>query len=95
MISCDIFHQFIWSLFFRNVNTILKRSRDFLLYTKKETNCALSTVNIWLLPQTTSPSSRSVHVTFTVRVTKQHPVNISFLKNLVQRIIEAQLILRS
>ena len=26
------------------------------------------------------PCSRSVHITFTVRVTKQHPVNISFLK---------------
>ena len=27
-----------------------------------------------------SPCSRSVIITFTVRVTKQHPVNISFLK---------------
>ena len=27
-----------------------------------------------------SPCSRSVDITFTVRVTKQHPVNISFLK---------------
>jgi len=26
------------------------------------------------------PCSRSVLITFTVRVTKQHPVNISFLK---------------
>jgi len=34
-----------------------------------------------------SPCSRSVLITFTVRVTKQHPVNISFLKTLVQRII--------
>ena len=39
--------------------------------------------------------SRSVLITFTVRVTKQHPVNISFLKNLVQRIIEAQSVLPS
>jgi len=31
------------------------------------------------------PCSRSVLITFTVRVTKQHPVNISFLKKLVQR----------
>ena len=38
-------------------------------------------VNIWLLPRTTSPCSRSLHITFTVRVTKQHPVNISFQKN--------------
>jgi len=28
-----------------------------------------------------SPCSRSVLITFTVRVTKQHPVNISFLKD--------------
>ena len=32
----------------------------------------------------------TVLITFTVRVTKQHPVNISFLKKLVQRIVEAQ-----
>jgi len=32
----------------------------------------------------------SVRITFTVRVTKRHPVNISFLEDLVQRIIEAQ-----
>ena len=31
------------------------------------------------------PCSRSVHITFTVRLTKQHPVNISFLEKLVQR----------
>ena len=38
-----------------------------------------------------SPSSyRSVLIAFTASVTKQHPVNISFLKKLVQRIIEAQ-----
>jgi len=35
----------------------------------------------------------SVLITFTVRVTKQHPVNIIFIKKLVQRIIEAQSIL--
>jgi len=37
----------------------------------------------------------SVLITFTVRITKQHPVNISSLKKLVQRIIEAQSILPS
>ena len=37
-----------------------------------------------------SPCSMSVRITFTVRVTKRHPVNISFLEDLVQRIIEAQ-----
>jgi len=37
----------------------------------------------------------SVLITFTVRVTKQHSVNISFLKKIVQRIIEAQSILPS
>ena len=31
---------------------ILKRSRDFLLCNKKETNCVLFTVNTWLLPRT-------------------------------------------
>ena len=35
----------------------------------------------------------SVLITFPVRVTKQHPVIISFLKKLVQRIIEAQSII--
>ena len=40
-----------------------------------------------------SPCSRSVLITFTVRVTKRHPVNISFLKRLVQSNIEAQSIL--
>ena len=52
------------------ITMILKRSRDFLLCTKKETNCVYM-----------GPWSRSVLITFTVRVTKQHPVNISFLKN--------------
>ena len=61
---------------------ILKQSRDFLLCTKKETNCVYM-----------GPWSRSVLITFTVRVTKQHPVNISFLKKLVQLIIEAQSVL--
>jgi len=37
-----------------------------------------------------SPGSRSVLITFTLRITKRHPVNKSFLKKLVQRIIEAQ-----
>jgi len=37
----------------------------------------------------------SVLITFTVRVIKQHPVNISFLKKLVQRIIEAHSVLPS
>jgi len=32
---------------------------------------------------------------FTVSVIKQHPVNISFLKKLVQRIIETQSVLPS
>ena len=41
------------------------------------------------------PCSRSVFITFTVRVAKKHPVNISFLKKLVQRSIEAQSILPS
>jgi len=35
--------------------------------------------------RTTSPCSRSMLITFTVRLTKQHPVNISFLKKQVQR----------
>jgi len=52
---------------------ILKRFCDFLLCTKKETN----------------RYSRSVFIIFTVHVTKQHPVNISFLKKLIQRILEA------
>ena len=39
--------------------------------------------------------SRSVLITFTVRVTKQHHVNISFLKKLVQSIIKAQSVLPS
>ena len=34
--------------------------------------------------------SRAVLIMFTVRVTKWHPVNISFLKRLVQWIIEAK-----
>jgi len=46
-------------------------------------------------PLINGPCSRSVLITFSVRVTKQHPANISFLKKLVQRIIEAQLILPS
>jgi len=37
----------------------------------------------------------SVLITYTVHVTKQHPVNISFLKKLVQRIIEAHSVLPS
>ena len=37
----------------------------------------------------------SVLITFTVHVTKQQPVNISFQKKLVQRIIEAQSVLPS
>ena len=41
------------------------------------------------------PCSRSVLITFTVRVTKQHPVNISYLNKLVQRIIEAQSVVPS
>ena len=36
-------------------------------------------VNTWVLAL--GPCSRSVLITFTVRVTKQHPVNISFLNN--------------
>ena len=40
-------------------------------------------VNIWLLARTQS----LVLFTFTARLTKQHPVNISFLKKTVQRII--------
>jgi len=40
-----------------------------------------------------SPCSRSVLITFTFRVTKRHPVNISFVKKLVQRIIGVQLVL--
>jgi len=48
-------------------------------------------VNIWLLARTQRPCFRSVLITYTVRVTKLHPVYISFLKiYLVQRIIEAQ-----
>jgi len=49
------------------LDIILKWSRDFLLCTKKETNCPLI--------------NGSVLITFTVRVTKQHPVNISVLDN--------------
>jgi len=30
------------------LHIILKRARDCLLYTKKETNCGLFTVNTWL-----------------------------------------------
>ena len=37
-----------------------------------------------------SPCSRSVLITFTVRVTTQHPVNINYLKNLVHHIKWAQ-----
>jgi len=42
-----------------------------------------------------SPCSRSMLVTCTGHITKQHPVNKSFLKKLVQRIIliEAQSVL--
>ena len=56
---------------------ILKRSRDFLLCTKKKTNRVLFNM---VVTTELSPCSRSVPITFTVRVTKQHPVNISFLK---------------
>jgi len=41
------------------------------------------------------PCSRSVLITFIVRITHQHPANISFLKKLVQRSIEAQSLLPS
>ena len=34
--------------------------------------------------------STDVLIAFTVRLTEQHPVNESFLKKIVQRIIEAQ-----
>ena len=38
-----------------------------------------------------TPSSRSVLITFTVRVIKRHPVNnLIFLNNLVQRMLEPQ-----
>jgi len=45
------------------------------MHTKKETNCVLFIRSFMGL------CSRSVLITFTVRVTKQHPVNISVLKN--------------
>jgi len=44
---------------------------------------------------TLSPCSRSVLIAFTFHVTKRHPFNISFLKKLVQRVIEAHLVLPS
>ena len=59
---------------------ILKRSRDFLLCNKKETNCVLFTRKYMAVTKDSSPCSRSVLIGFTVRVTKQHPVNISILK---------------
>jgi len=48
-----------------------------------------------IYPLTMGPCSRSVLITFTVRVTKQYAVNISFLKKLAHRIIEAKTVLPS
>ena len=72
------------------IQNILKRSRDFSPMHKEGNELCI----IYMLIKM-GPRSRSVFIIFTVRVTKQHPVNISFLQNLVQRIIEAQLILES
>ena len=41
------------------------------------------------------PCLRSVRITFTVHAIKQYPVNTSFLKSLLQRIIEAQSVVSS
>jgi len=61
-----------------------KTTREFLLCTKNETNCIIYPFIYG-----------SVLITFTVHITKQHLVNLSFLKKLVQRIIEAQWVLPS
>jgi len=72
---------------------ILKRSGDCLLCTKKEASSVLFIRKNMAVKAYLSPCSRSLFITFTVRVTKQHHVNISFLKKLEQRIIEAQSVL--
>ena len=80
-----------------SLSIILKRSLDFLLCTQegKRTVYLISMRKYMAVTTDLNPCSRSGLITFTVRITKRHPVNISFLKKLVQCSIESQSVLPS
>jgi len=65
---------------FNYLSSILKRSRYYFLCTKNETSSVLFIQYNMADTTDLSPCSRSVLVTFTYRITKRHPVNISFIK---------------